>query len=137
MALDPSEKQRFEQALRVEPTARERAVDDQSLNAPAFDQSLQAKGPAHDLAQLLLERFGTPDKGPKGDRLALQAYLREHIPLGKRQEMALLQVLGELKGGGPQTDYLDGLIRDDLKWLIPRNAMLTNLLRHSYKPELD
>ncbi|MNJ30564.1 Yop protein translocation protein H [compost metagenome] len=123
--------------MRVEPIERGRAVDDQSQVAPAPDSTRVGKAPAHELAQLLLERFGTPDKGPKQDRLALQAYLHEHIPLGKHQETALLMVLGELKGGGKQTDYLVDLIHDDLKWLIPRNGMLTNLLRNSYKPELE
>lgn len=116
-----SEQQRFEEALRVEPAARSKAVDDQ---------------PTH-LAQQLMERFGTADKGVNQDRLAMRAYLREQIPLGKRQERALLQVLGASKGAGQPTDYLASLIHAELKQLIPRNGMLDSLLRHSYKPDLE
>lgn len=117
--VDNADRQRFEQALRIEP-AKPSGGDDSAAS----------------VAQLLLERFGTPRNGLEQDRLALQDYLQQLIPLGKRRETVLYDVLGVLGNVGT-TCYLNDLIGAELKHLVPRNALMIDIKTTSPTLELE
>ncbi|MDF9618773.1 YopR/YscH family type III secretion effector [Pseudomonas entomophila] len=114
--MDNADRQRFEQALRIEPAKS--GGDDSAAS----------------VAHLLLERFGTPRNGLEQDRQSMQDYLRQLIPLSKRREAVLYDVLGALGKTGSR-GYLNDLIGAELKHLVPRNALMIDIKTSS--PTLD
>ncbi|MCG8291432.1 YopR/YscH family type III secretion effector [Pseudomonas entomophila] len=117
-AVDSVDRERFEQALRVEPVGPGGGED-----------------AAERLAQLLQERFGTPRNGLEQDRQALHDYLRHYMPLPKQRETALFDVLGKL--GGEGTRYLNQLVNAELQYLIPRNALMVTPNAHPRNLDLE
>ncbi|WP_368163802.1 YopR family T3SS polymerization control protein [Aeromonas sp. R6-2] len=88
--------------------------------------------------EAILARFGqrTGPVIPAIDLPELRGLLREFDPLGKRRETVLLEVLAATtKGEGGA--HMAELLRRELMTLLPRNAMVDNLLRNSHAIDLE
>lgn len=88
--------------------------------------------------EAILARFGqrTGPVIPVIDLPELRGLLREFDPLGKRRETVLLEVLATTPKGGEGKHVAD-LLRRELMTLLPRNAMVDNLLRNSHAIDLE
>ncbi|RAW95022.1 MULTISPECIES: YopR family T3SS polymerization control protein [unclassified Photorhabdus] len=112
------------QALPSDKQPSQRAQLEDKLIAPVQEQ--------------LWSQFGglTGNIKPSLDMPELRKIVREFAPTGRQQETVLLKILGKIEPI-PGNEYLNDLIRQELKTLIPRNGMVDNLMRNSHKPDLE
>ncbi|EGR1344335.1 YopR family T3SS polymerization control protein VscH [Vibrio parahaemolyticus] len=70
------------------------------------------------------------------DRAALKAMLAQSFPLGAQKEQALWHCWAELKSLPEMTSTVD-LVREELSFVIQKNAMVKNIMTHSHKLDLS
>ncbi|EIT7141243.1 YopR family T3SS polymerization control protein VscH [Vibrio parahaemolyticus] len=73
---------------------------------------------------------------PPTDRAALKAMLAQSFPLGAQKEQALWHCWAELKSSPEMTSTVD-LVREELSFVIQKNAMVKNIMTHSHKLDLS
>ncbi|EGQ9574483.1 YopR family type III secretion effector [Vibrio alginolyticus] len=110
----------------------------------AFHEAKSAKGneqPQSDLLKVLKQELlgnfsGQLIAEPPADKTALKAMLAQHFPLGAQKEQALWHCWAELKSLPDMTSTLD-MVRDELSFMIQKNAMVKNIMTHSHKLDLS
>ncbi|EPI8787958.1 YopR family T3SS polymerization control protein VscH [Vibrio parahaemolyticus] len=110
----------------------------------AFRQAKSAKGTDDAVPELLsvlkqelLGDFaGQLMAEPPTDRAALKAMLAQSFPLGAQKEQALWHCWAELKSLPEMTSTVD-LVREELSFVIQKNAMVKNIMTHSHKLDLS
>ncbi|CZF86420.1 YopR family T3SS polymerization control protein [Grimontia marina] len=110
----------------------------------AFNQEKSVKGTdkgSPTLLVLLEQELLTTFSGrliaePPKDRQELKVMLAEHYSLGAEKEQALWHSWAELKDIPDQEPLLD-MVREELSFVIQRNAMLKNILTSSHKLDLS
>ncbi|EKP4405783.1 TPA: YopR family T3SS polymerization control protein VscH [Vibrio parahaemolyticus] len=110
----------------------------------AFHQAKCAKGTDDAVPELLsvlkqelLGDFaGQLMAEPPTDRAALKAMLAQSFPLGAQKEQALWHCWAELKSLPEMTSTVD-LVREELSFVIQKNAMVKNIMTHSHKLDLS
>ncbi|ELB2273709.1 YopR family T3SS polymerization control protein VscH [Vibrio parahaemolyticus] len=110
----------------------------------AFHQAQSAKGTDDAVPELLsvlkqelLGDFaGQLMAEPPTDRAALKAMLAQSFPLGAQKEQALWHCWAELKSLPEMTSTVD-LVREELSFVIQKNAMVKNIMTHSHKLDLS
>ncbi|EHK2923587.1 YopR family T3SS polymerization control protein VscH [Vibrio parahaemolyticus] len=110
----------------------------------AFHQAKSAKGTDDAVPELLsvlkqelLGDFaGQLMAEPPTDRAVLKAMLAQSFPLGAQKEQALWHCWAELKSLPEMTSTVD-LVREELSFVIQKNAMVKNIMTHSHKLDLS
>lgn len=110
----------------------------------AFYEAKSAKGTEHpqaDLLKVLKQELLGDFSGqliaePPVDKAALKEMLAQHFPLGAQKEQALWHCWAELKSLPDMASTLD-MVRDELSFMIQKNAMVKNIVTHSHKLDLS
>ncbi|HHF3006101.1 TPA: YopR family T3SS polymerization control protein [Vibrio diabolicus] len=110
----------------------------------AFYEAKSAKGTEHpqaDLLKVLKQELLGDFSGqliaePPVDKAALKEMLAQHFPLGAQKEQALWHSWAELKSLPDMASTLD-MVRDELSFMIQKNAMVKSIVTHSHKLDLS
>ena len=134
---DPTQIRMFERA-KVTPADDISAVEEERIRKPTVQASPKRpdKASVQALAAQLLERFGAGGTSTEQDRKILRSLIKESAPSGKQQELLLFDLLAVIKGK-PGNGYCTALMNSELRWLIPRNAIVYNMLSNGHKLELE